>query len=82
MKSIVIFFDEHSDFEEKKVFDGKNALELSKNWACSLGFEYFYVNASTLADFLQQVNSIVSENHADCVVFSYADLPFLNVALT
>ena len=82
MKSIVIFFDEHSDFEEKKVFDGKNALELSKNWACSLGFEYFYVNASTLADFLQQVNSIVSENHADCVVFSYADLPFLNVSLT
>ena len=82
MKSIVIFFDEHSDFEEKKVFDGKNALELSRNWACALGFEYFYVNVPTLADFLSQVNNLVSENHADCVVFSYADLPFLNVALT
>lgn len=82
MKSIVIFFDEHSEFEEKKVFDGKNALELSRNWACALGLEYFYVNVPTLADFLQQVNHLVSENHADCVVFSYSDLPFLNVSLT
>lgn len=82
MKSIVIFFDEHSNFEEKKVFDGKSALELSKNWACTLGLEYFYVNASTLTDFLTQVNNLTAKNNADCVVFSYSDLPFLNVTLT
>lgn len=83
MKGIVIFFDENcSEYAHKTVFGGKCALDLSKKWAKSLDFDYFFVNCVSLADFLHECNEISRKNNADFVVFSYCDLPFLNVALT
>lgn len=83
MKCVVIFFeDENSEFARKKVFDGLSAVESSKNWAESLGLEYFYLRSLSLTDFLRDAEIIAQKNSADSVIFSYCDLPFLNAELT
>lgn len=83
MKSIVVFYDDKSKFGNEKVFGGKSAVELSGEWAKALGTECFTVEACVnLTELLEKLCEISAETKADAIVYSFNDLPFLNLELT
>lgn len=87
MKTIVILFDENNKYEEEKVFDGKSALELCRLAADSLNLPVQVLNAQkdglfTISSLFDALKNIAESENAQTVVFSYADCPFLNKAIT
>ena len=87
MKTIVVLFDENNKYENEKVFDGKSAVELCKAAASSFGYDVVTINKksdglSDISSLFSKFEAICSEKSADSLVFSYADCPFLNKALT
>ncbi|MBO4759493.1 MAG: hypothetical protein J5505_05485, partial [Spirochaetaceae bacterium] len=82
MKTIVIFYDNDSAYQNEKVFDGKSAVEMSSQWATWLGLESFSLKSATLAELLADMKTLCTENQAETVLFSYIDLPFLNKSVS
>ena len=82
MKTIVIFYDNDSTYSNEKVFNGKSAVELSKNWAESLGLPAFTVKSANLTQLLCDMKELCSKENAETAVFSFIDLPFLNKKLS
>ena len=86
MKGIIIFYkDKSSKYADEKVFAGKSARELSKVWAYQLGNEVFTIDsdqAGSLISLLEAAKAACQKASADFAVFSYDDLPFLDLALT
>ena len=82
MKTIVIFYDNDSSYQNEKVFDGKSAVELSSQWASWLGLQTFTLKSASLAELLSDMKKLCSENHAETVLFSYNDLPYLNKSVS
>ena len=78
MKTIVIFYDNDSSYQNEKVFDGKSAVELSSQWAAGLGLEAFTLKSASLTELLSDMKKLCTENQAETVLFSYIDLPYLN----
>ena len=58
MKTIVIFYDNDSLYQNEKVFDGKSAVELSSQWASWLGLEAFTLKSATLAELLSDMKKL------------------------
>lgn len=84
MKSIVILYkDKNSSFCNEKVFENKSAMDLSKEWAESLKKDLFYIeDCKSVSELFSKMSQLCLETHADYVIYSYADLPFLNKDLT
>lgn len=84
MKSIIILYnDEDSLFCNDKVFDGKSASERCEEWAKSLDSDFVVINkCKNLSGLFSEMSNICKEKEADYVIFSFNDLPFLNVKLT
>lgn len=82
MKTIVIFYDNDSSYAKEKAFNGKSALELSKNWAQSLGLDSFTVKSASLSQLLCDMKELCSKEGAETALFSFIDLPFLNKKLS
>ncbi len=83
MKSIIIFYEDYSGpYAEKKVFNGLSSLEAADLWAEKLGFPSFVVKCSNMQELFGKINELCLEEKADSVIFSYHDLPFLNLELT
>jgi len=78
MKTIVIFYDEDSNYSKEKAFNGKSAIELTAEWASSLNLTSYTVKSQTLSDLLTDMKKLCDENQAETVLFSYNDLPYLN----
>ena len=82
MKTIVIFYDNDSSYQNEKVFDGKSAVELSSQWAAGLGLEAFTLKSATLTELLSDMKKLCTEKQAETVLFSYIDLPYLNKSVS
>ena len=82
MKTIVIFYDNDAKYSNEKAFDGKSAIELSKNWAESLGLASFTVKSENLTQLLCNMKEICTKENAENAVFSFIDLPFLDKELS
>lgn len=83
MKSIVVFYDQESEYSDEKVFNGKTVEEISEEWASSLtGASIHIKNCADVSELLNKICIAADENQADYVIYSYSDLPFLNKALT
>ncbi len=82
MKTIVIFYDNDSSYAKEKIFNGKSALEMSKNWAESLGLPAFTVNSASLTQLLCDMKELCTKENAETALFSFIDLPFLNKKLS
>ena len=78
MKTIVIFYDNDSSYSKEKAFNGKSAIELSKNWAESLNLSCFTVKSATLTALLCDMKEICTKENAETALFSFIDLPFLD----
>ena len=61
MKTIVIFYDNDSSYSKEKAFGGKSAVELSMQWAASLGLEAFTLKSATLAELLCDMKKLCDE---------------------
>ncbi len=82
MKTIVIFYDNDSSYSKEKAFKGNSAIELSKNWADSLGLASFTVKSASLTQLLCDMKELCAKEKAETALFSFIDLPFLNKDLT
>lgn len=83
MKTIVIFYsDKNSSYADHKVFDGKSARELSALWAKKLELQAFTVSSATMKELFCKIHELCQQENADSIVFTYDDVPFLNVPLT
>ena len=82
MKTIVIFYDNDSSYSKEKAFGGKSAVELSMQWAASLGLEAFTLKSATLAELLFDMKKLCDEKQAQTVLFSFIDLPYLNKSVS
>ncbi len=83
MKTIVIFYsDKNSSYADEKAFDGKSSRDLSLAWAKELDLPFFTVKSATMKELFFDIHAICQNEKAENVVFSYDDLPFLNVPLT
>ncbi len=82
MKTIVIFYDNNAPYSKEKAFDGKSALEKSKEWAESLGLASFTIKSENLSQLLSYMKDICTKENAENAVFSFIDLPFLNKKLS
>lgn len=82
MKTIVIFYDNDSSYAKEKIFNGKSALEMSKNWAESLGLPAFTVNSASLTQLLCDMKELCTKENAETALFSFIDLPFLDKKLS
>ena len=90
MKCIVILFDEENFYENQKLAADKTARELTKNWADSLvadgkAIKVVTVKKSdckTLTELLEISKSEAQKADADAVIYSYADVPFINRKIT
>ena len=82
MKTIVIFYDNDSSYSKEKAFNGKSAVELSKNWAESLGLPSFTVKSETLTQLLCEMKELCTKENAETAIFSFIDLPFLDKKLS
>ena len=85
MKSIVILYESKSEYAEKKVFDGKSALEKTLDWASLFAEEDNIVkigDCSSTAEVLEKIVLSAQEKNADYIIFSFDDLPFINEEIT
>ena len=83
MKSIIVFYnDESSKYSNQKAFSGKSAKELTMVWAENLKNDVFTVESKNLSQLLSDMKDLCTENSADYVIFTWNDLPFLNLELT
>ena len=82
MKTIVIFYDNDSSYSKDKAFNGKSAVELSKNWAESLGLPAFTLKSASLTQLLCDMKELCTKENAETALFSFIDLPFLNKKLS
>ena len=82
MKTIVIFYDNDSSYSKEKAFNGKSAVELSKNWAESLGLPAFTVKSASLTQLLCDMKEFCTKESAETALFSFIDLPFLDKKLS
>ena len=93
MKALTVLFDEHTEFENEKVFGGKSALELCTEFFegaefLPAGIENGGVdliskeNLRSGVELLAKIYQLAREKNADFIIYSYADLPFLNADLT
>ena len=82
MKTIVIFYDNDSSYSKEKAFNGKSAVELSKNWAESLGLPAFTVKSASLTQLLCDMKELCTKENAETALFSFIDLPFLDKKLS
>ena len=87
MKSIVILYKSQNDYQQLPLFNGKDALTLTKEAFegidCLKNVEIKTIEgAKSLGDVLELMCEAAKNAQAENVVFSYADLPFLNVART
>ena len=85
MKSIVILYESTSEFGSEKVFGGKSAREITREWALGFAGDQNIVtlggceNAATL---LQHMADAAKTKDADYIIFSFDDVPFINASLT
>jgi len=83
MKSIFVLYDEKNKYQDQEIFDSKSAKALTLEAASSLGFEVKTIDGLTdIASLFDCLDQLCSENKADSLLFSYADCPFLNKALS
>lgn len=84
MKSIVVFYDNNSDYSNEKIFDSKSAKDLSLAWASSINADSIVTiqKQNSVYDLLEKICDACSENQADYVVFAYSDVPFYNKTVT
>ena len=93
MKALTVLLDEKNKYQEEKVFGGKSALELCRTFfegaeflpACieNGGVDFIYKeDLKSGEDLLAKIYQIAREKNADFVIYSYADLPFINGPLT
>lgn len=85
MKSIVIFYDDNnSSYKNEKVFNGKSAIDLTKDWAEKININTVETISSknNVSELLKEMNNLCQKHKADYVIYSYNDLPFLNKELT
>ena len=93
MKALTVLLDEKNKYQDEKVFGGKSAFELCKEFfeeaeflPASVengGVEYLPgADISSGRDLLAKIVHLAREKNADFVIYSYADLPFVNQALT
>lgn len=93
MKALTVLLDEKNKYQDEKVFGGKSALELCRTFFegaefLPAGIENGGVDCLPGADIgsgrdlLAKIYHLAREKNADFVIFSYADLPFINADLT
>lgn len=82
MKTIIIFNNNSSKYADQQLFNGKSAKEKSAEWAKTLGFDSYCVNAKTSADLMNKMAETANQQNADTIIYAYEDCPFLNVELT
>jgi len=87
MKSIVILYDENNSYESLPLYNGKNALELTKDafsvMDCVNADEIKTIKGpKTLTEVLESVYSEAKNAEAQNIIFSFADCPFMNKELT
>lgn len=83
---IALFAKNKTSHLEDKIFDGKSAFDLSKEWAssfdnasvCVFGQNKDYTIHTLLLDLAQKAK----DENASRVMFAFADLPFLNKKLS
>lgn len=83
MKSIVILYDSGSGYASEKVFDGKSAKDRTLEWARSVADDVVTLcGCGNVRALLERMAACAAENHADDVIFSFDDVPFINADLT
>ena len=85
MKSIVILYDSNSDYADQKAFSGKSARERTLAWAENFASKDCIVKLSScesVCKLLEKMSKLAKEKEADTIIFSFDDLPFINVELT
>ena len=87
MKSIVILYKSQNDYQQLPLFNGKDALTLTKQAFegidCLKNVEIKTIEgAKSLGDVLELMCEAAKNAQAENVVFSYADCPFINKNLT
>ena len=87
MKSIVILYKSQNDYQQLPLFNGKDALTLTKEAFegidCLKNVEIKTIErAKSLGDVLELMCEAAKNAQAENVVFSYADCPFINKNLT
>ncbi|MCR5254106.1 MAG: spiro-SPASM protein [Treponema sp.] len=93
MKALVVLFDEENKYQEKKVFGGKSGREVcteffKKAQFLPAGIDTVGVDCvkkddvKTGSELLAKIHQLAKEKNADFVIYSYCDLPFINLELT
>ena len=82
MKSIVILYDDNSKYKNEKAFEGKSAQELCSEQFSKLGRDIYKINkVNSVLELVSSINKVSKEAQANYVIFSFDDLPFIDVAL-
>jgi len=90
MKCIVILFDDENFYENQKLTADKTACDLTKAWADSLVAEKKAETVKvikksackTVTDLLVTLKTEADKADADAIIYSYADVPFINKKIT
>lgn len=82
MKSIVILYENNSKYSIETSFDGRSAKELCECSFSKLGLDIFKINkVNTVLELVSSIYKVAKENNADYIIFSYNDLPFIDLTL-
>ena len=93
MKVLVVLFDENNKWQKEVLADGKTASELCRDFFETQQFlpaeieksETAFLSSSDItcgSELLAKIHQLAKESSSDAVIYSYADLPFLNEGLT
>ena len=93
MKALIVLFDQENKYQKEKAFDGKSGRELCTSFfekaqflpagIDTVGLDFVKKgDCKTGSQLLAKIYQLAKEKNADFVIYSYADLPFLNVELT
>jgi len=83
MKCVIVFYrDSNCDFIKEKAFDGKSCEQLSADWAEALEMEHYSISCENVSELFLKLSKICEESASDTLIFSYQDLPFLDLELT
>ncbi len=85
MKSIVILYESESNYAKEKAFAGKSAIEKTEDWARNFVSEDCCVKigaCSSIGQALAKMAQAAKEKNADTIIFSFDDLPFIDVEVT